>query len=80
MRIQDLYVGVFPIPLYIRNVFHTHTHTYTHTPTRPRAYARARTVEARQNRQSLVSGISLQTVPKRLEMTTIPDSPRYTLY
>jgi hypothetical protein len=40
----------------------THAHTYPHTLTRPRAYAHARTLAARQSEQSMIGGVSLQSV------------------
>jgi len=40
----------------------THAHTHTHACTRPHAYARARTLAVRQSRQSILGGLSLQTL------------------
>ena len=54
MRIQDLYVGLFPSLL---EMLPTHAHTHTHARTRPHAYARALTLAARPSRQSILGGI-----------------------
>jgi hypothetical protein len=39
-----------------------HAHPHTHTRTCPRAYASARTLAARQSRQIILGGLSLQTL------------------
>ena len=50
MSIQDLYVGLFPIPLSISLFLQV------------QSYARARTLAARQNVQSILGRVSLQSV------------------
>jgi hypothetical protein len=81
MLIQDVYVGTFP--QFIRNASYAraHAHTCLHTPTRirPRTHTGSSSKQTEYSR-GVVPADFVHDGAKRLEMRTIPESPRYTLY